>query len=173
MLWECEKRDPEFWSGATLLPSVCELLNQMIQCLENKRCQNYFIPKNNMMDHLSNTDIIADVRSLRHISKQEYKISKVLNRSEYFEMCHRKAGYQVEFQSWFYRGALMFAYALNTALQLDVSLLSRLQRALEEELYDVCRGLCHQRATAVCISKTENKKYLLKAKLHLETATRL
>jgi len=91
-----------------------------------------------MMDHLSEMEAVADVNSLRNILKQDDKISEVLKRSEFFETFTQEARYQVEWTNSFYRVALIFAFVLNNALQLDASFASRLHKALKEELYDVC-----------------------------------
>jgi len=177
MLWECERKDTEFWSEATLLSSVCLLLNEMIQCLENKCCPNYFIRDNNMMDHLHDTEIIGDVDGLRDILKQDDKIHEVLKRSEDNEMLTMQAQYQIEWPNWLYRCSLMFAYVLNSAFPMielfSATNLSKLRNALHKELYDVCQGLCLQREAVTCTSKTKTERYLLDARRHLEKSTHL
>src|SRR6218665_99577 len=51
MLWACERRPSEFWDESRIATSVGELFCEMIECLLEKKCPNYFIPENNMMDH--------------------------------------------------------------------------------------------------------------------------
>src|SRR6218665_786788 len=52
MLWSCEERPDEFWLPDNIETSVKELILVMIEWLINKQCRNYFIPGNNMLDHL-------------------------------------------------------------------------------------------------------------------------
>jgi len=51
MFWACEKRAKDFWAGK-IESSVKELILVMIEWLMVKQCRNYFIPGNNMFDHL-------------------------------------------------------------------------------------------------------------------------
>lgn len=53
MLWTCEKKPPEFWNGENLVECVQELLILMVEWLIERRCQNYFMPRNNMMDSVN------------------------------------------------------------------------------------------------------------------------
>ena len=68
MLWTCEEMPPEFWSEHVLINSICELLYQMIKWLNMKYCPNYFIPSNNMIDHLTDTDLSNDIDALYKMS---------------------------------------------------------------------------------------------------------
>src|SRR5262249_775063 len=61
MLWACEQKLAEFWLSTDRCDIVEELLLVMIQCLINRHCPNYFIPENNMMDHLVDIDVSCDV----------------------------------------------------------------------------------------------------------------
>src|SRR6218665_364720 len=51
MFWACEEQPKDFWNDV-IESSVKELILIMIEWLINKQCQNYFIPGNNMLDHL-------------------------------------------------------------------------------------------------------------------------
>ena len=54
MLWFCEMESPDFWNtdGSTLTTSVEKLLCFLIEWTIERRFPNYFIPTNNMMDHI-------------------------------------------------------------------------------------------------------------------------
>ena len=56
MLWESEKHDPGFWDAVSTSAALEMLLTRMVECLEDTRCPNYFIPGNNMLDHLQRVD---------------------------------------------------------------------------------------------------------------------
>ena len=56
MLWESEKHDPGFWDAVSTSAALEMLLARMVEWLENTRCPNYFIPGNNMLDHLQRVD---------------------------------------------------------------------------------------------------------------------
>src|SRR6218665_542358 len=52
MLWQCEKRPNEFWMRDNISTAIVTILCEMIVWLIDKNCPNYFIPENNMLDHL-------------------------------------------------------------------------------------------------------------------------
>ena len=52
MFWACEEKSDEFWRFECLSKSINELLLILIGWLIERRCPNYFIPENNMMDHV-------------------------------------------------------------------------------------------------------------------------
>ena len=56
MLWESEKHDPGFWDAVSTSAALEMLLMRMVEWLEDIRCPNYFIPGNNMWDHLPRVD---------------------------------------------------------------------------------------------------------------------
>src|SRR5688572_9194481 len=51
MLWACEVKPPSFWNKSSITDSVTELLSELIEWLIEGRCQNYFIPNNNMFEY--------------------------------------------------------------------------------------------------------------------------
>ena len=56
MLWSCEERPPEFWNYDRLTTSIQELLCRMMEWMVEKTCPNYFMPQNQMMDHIADDD---------------------------------------------------------------------------------------------------------------------
>ena len=52
MFWACEEESDEFWSSECLPKSIKKLLLNLVGWLMDRRCPNYFIPENNMMDHV-------------------------------------------------------------------------------------------------------------------------
>ena len=65
MLWACEERAEEFWSEHSLVNAVYTLLIQMTEWLTLKHCPNYFIPANNMLDQLADTDLFSNINALK------------------------------------------------------------------------------------------------------------
>jgi len=56
MFWACEGKSKEFWLPGNIESSAKELILVMIEWLIEKQCRNYFMPGNNMLDHLSDSD---------------------------------------------------------------------------------------------------------------------
>src|SRR5215469_7784351 len=65
MLWACEQRPADMWTEARLVSTVQELLMEMVEWLNARRCLNYFISANNMIDHLVNVNVSLDINNLR------------------------------------------------------------------------------------------------------------
>ena len=77
MLWSCEEKPPEFWADENLETSVGELMCTMVEWLIDRRCPNYFIPGNNMIDHLANdVDLSNEISAL--LCYKETMLSKLL-----------------------------------------------------------------------------------------------
>jgi len=53
MLWQCENRPKEFWVSDNISAITAEIICVMIEWLIDKNFPNYFIPENNMLDHLT------------------------------------------------------------------------------------------------------------------------
>ena len=56
MLWESEKQDSSFWDPVNTSAALEMLLTRMVEWMEDTCCPNYFIPGNNMWDHLPRVD---------------------------------------------------------------------------------------------------------------------
>lgn len=78
MLWACEEKPPEFWEESNIERSVSELLCQVIVWLIDRNCPNYFIPSNNMINHLSKGfDLSGEITSiLSHINSISSMVKK-------------------------------------------------------------------------------------------------
>ncbi|KAK3602971.1 hypothetical protein CHS0354_016781 [Potamilus streckersoni] len=50
MFWLIEETDSTFWQPLNILACLDRLLSKLITCVEEKCIQNFFIPKNNMLD---------------------------------------------------------------------------------------------------------------------------
>lgn len=94
MLWACEQKPLEFWNEIHIESSVRELLCNMTEWLIDRTCPHYFIPENNIMDHL--TDECAE--EIQHLMQHaEGKIRTVLKcvpkamseRAECFTFSHK------------------------------------------------------------------------------------
>ena len=78
MLWACEEKPEDFWAKHSLVNSVQHLLIQMSEGLASKFFCNYFIPENNMMDHLVDVDVSKESIALRRASLAVHVIASVL-----------------------------------------------------------------------------------------------
>ena len=56
MLWACEEKSEDFWDDENIVTSVQELMINMIEWLVEKRCPNYFVRINNMLDFISSEE---------------------------------------------------------------------------------------------------------------------
>jgi len=83
MFWACEKKAAQFWHDDLLVHNVCELLIEMMNWVKSKVCVNYFIPGNNMMDHLIDRDLSYEIEALWRTSQSPQLISKAIY------TCHR------------------------------------------------------------------------------------
>ena len=51
-LWQCEERFGEYWRPTNMIQAAVDVITRLIQCLENHCLENYFVPENNIIDHL-------------------------------------------------------------------------------------------------------------------------
>ena len=65
VLWSCEEKPSQFWEEDRIANSTRTLWLCVIGWMRQKRCPNYFIPSNNMMDHI-------DMDSLRYDRELEF-----------------------------------------------------------------------------------------------------
>jgi len=79
MFWACEEKPTQFWRYDLSVQPVCELLIEMIKWVKLKFCANYFIPDNNMMDHLIDTDLSYAIEALWRTSLSYQIISDVID----------------------------------------------------------------------------------------------
>ena len=61
MFWACEEKSAQFWHKDVLVQSVCELLIEMMKWVNSKFYMICFIPDNNMMEHLIDTDLSNEI----------------------------------------------------------------------------------------------------------------
>jgi len=70
MFWACEEKPAQYWrlvfnsklrAHNVLVDCIYELLIEMIQFAKSKFCMNYFVPGNNMMDHLFDTNLSDEI----------------------------------------------------------------------------------------------------------------
>jgi len=177
MLWACEEKKTEFWHEDSLQSSVRELLLQMAVCLLSRNCPNYFISSNNMMKHLTNTEILNDVISIfRILDPGNDRIRTELIRSESNETLCSQQNYQLEMPAWLYRFVLMLDYILNSACRTDALpnriATSEIESVVGEEVFELCLGLNAQKEAAVSATGAGVRcQGFANAKQHLERAT--
>ena len=79
-MWTCESVPAAEWYEENIVKMVLLLIDELIQCLVQKRILNYFIPLNNMIDHMP-MEIIRDV--LRKLIKIRRNISQFCFRNRF------------------------------------------------------------------------------------------
>jgi len=112
MLWKCEELPPEFWTNSHLVKAAHHLLKQMSDWLESRRCPNYFISSNNMMDHLDQTSVSADVRELRRRCYEE-ELRRVVEYCQADEDLFATTKYQAEVPSYLHPSYLIWHSITN------------------------------------------------------------
>src|SRR6218665_2238329 len=76
MLWASENKPQSFWSKNATTTSVTELLSELIEWLIEGRCQNYFIPSNNMFEYTMG-DIELTVQVLSSFVTNESQVEEI------------------------------------------------------------------------------------------------
>ena len=56
MLWASEEKYEDFWEKENVLKSVDEILLNLVECLICKNIPNYFMPANNIMGHIDDSE---------------------------------------------------------------------------------------------------------------------
>ena len=93
MFWSCENRPSEFLNEEILKNSVKELLICVAGWMNRKRCSNYFIPGNNMMDHIPvgvNTELEIKLVGEMYREIDELFVCVDDNGSRYMEIKYQK-----------------------------------------------------------------------------------
>jgi len=96
MFWACEENPNCFWSENLLVQSVRELLIEMVQWLTSKSCRNYFMPDNNMMEHLIDTDLSGDIDALYENMKFVSPFFKTLDENSSSEFILANTSYRTD-----------------------------------------------------------------------------
>ena len=55
MLWALEEHDQTFWDTVSTSAAIEMMLAMLIESLIDRRCPNYFMPSNNMLDHIDDS----------------------------------------------------------------------------------------------------------------------
>jgi len=178
ILWACEQKSSQFWNDELLINSVRELLIYMMTCLKLKCCVNYFIPGNNMMDHLAHTDISHDIEELWCAVQSVQLILDILDVCRKLELGLTNTVRHYEFPAWLGR-ACVICYHLDNdhyfsyteLLRLDLK--NDLRKELVAEFSDIFKGLrSHELATS-CESVPRKSRDMLKSESYLCRATSL
>ncbi|XP_033103803.1 uncharacterized protein LOC117106535 [Anneissia japonica] len=72
IFWMCEEKEKTYWTQKNLVQIVADVYNNLITCLKNKSCPNYFIPENLMMSHFSEKEVEAGLSALENITKHKF-----------------------------------------------------------------------------------------------------
>jgi len=155
MFWACEEKPTQFWRNESFVPSVCELLIEMMKWVKIKFCANYFIPGNNMMDHLIDTDLSYEIDTLWKTSQSFQLISDIIMTCCECEIFSYKCMIRIESLTWINR-----VFVINWRVDNDIdnytdlcntNSITPFQNALYAELSDIYRGLCFQQKSANCL----------------------
>ena len=69
-LWQCEKTIPSKWSlGSGLAATFLCLLDELLYCLATHHLPHYFIPENNLLEHVDADFLVDAARSLSHLRR--------------------------------------------------------------------------------------------------------
>jgi len=177
MFWACEEKPTQFWHDALLSQCVCELSIEMMKWVQSKLCVNYFIPGNNLMDHLIDTDLSYEIDALWRTSQSYQLISKLTDTCIQFELVSDNTTYHIESPAWIKRAYVIQWHVGNfydnyTDLFCP-NLTEDLETALYVELSDIYRGLCCQRKSVSCGTVSSKHIYLFKSESHLLLAVNL
>lgn len=73
LLWFCEETPKEFWEYENVPIAVKEIIGKLVIWFIEKNCPNYFIPENNMLDHLADdVDLELDITSLVQFAENDW-----------------------------------------------------------------------------------------------------
>jgi len=178
MFWACEEKPAQFWSDNFLVNCVCELLMEMMKWVEFKFCANYFIPGNNIMDHLFDTDLSHDINDMWKALESVQLITEVIDTCWRYHLFSANETYHIESPIWVKRAFVIYDCIDNEEDNFTnlfkINLSSReLVNALYIELSDIYRGLVYQQKSVTCFNMSHKHMDLLKSKCHLTSAVNL
>ena len=166
-----EEKPAQFWRDDLLVQSVCELLIEMMKWVKSKFCVNYFIPGNNMMDHLIDTDLSDEIDALWRTSQSKQLIYEAANTCQTCELFDTSITCHIELPAWIKRAFVIYEW-INTDKDnfthlFSTDLTEDLQKALHAELSHLYKGICLQQKSVSCINVSDKYNYILKSEIHL------
>lgn len=69
MFWLCEEVPQRWWQADTLLQNLLALIDKMIHALVTRNLPHYFIPKNNLLDHMPREICRQEAKMLTKVRK--------------------------------------------------------------------------------------------------------
>ena len=183
MLWAVEERSEDFWCEDKLNESICTLLMEMTSWWKNKRCFNYFIVTNNMMDRmtddLTSDEVLALLESWASDECRNQRLD-ITRKYKVYDLSKHELSIRVILPRWVCRlSMIMFQFNLYNIFNCDViDFLSDdyspvLKKAVTAELSNLHRGLLYHRLAASCSDQIERKAHARKAVRHFEIASSL
>jgi len=58
MLWAVEEKPSQFWSNECYSTSMTQLICELAEWFIDRRCPSYFLPTNNIFDHIEGNDTV-------------------------------------------------------------------------------------------------------------------
>jgi len=176
MFWACEEKSAPFWRDDFLVQSIRELLNEMMKWLKVKFCANYFIPGNNMMDHLIDTDLSPDINNMWKALESVQLIREVIYTCWRNDLLSASQICHIESPAWIKRAFLIHDCLENKdylKIAFKVNLRIDIVNALYVELSDIYMGLLFQQKSVTSFNISKKYTDLLKLQFHLTSAVNL
>jgi len=177
MFWACEEKPVQFWNERSFIHSVCELLIVMITWVQSRFCPNYFIPGNNMMDHLIDTDLSYEIDALRRSLQSHQPNIDIRYTCWLNEILSANTVYHITSPAWIKRAFLIYRRVNNDHDNFKdlfgTELTPAFKNALYVELSDIYGGLCFQQKSVSWVNVSDKHIYFLKSEMHLLRAINL
>ena len=78
-LWQCEERSGEYWRPTNMVKAAVDVIACLIQCLENHCLENYFVPENNIIDHLPSDSLACIAHRLKKALQTDSLVQLLFN----------------------------------------------------------------------------------------------
>jgi len=153
----------------------------MMKWVKSKFCVVYFIPGNNMMDHLIDTDLSYEIDALWRTSQSDRLITDVIDTCWKEELILANMINQIDAPAWLKRAYVIYQridnehdyYTDLLRSDLTTDLPTDLQSELYSELSDIFKGLCFQQQSASIDNMTRKHIFSLKSESHLLLAVNM
>ena len=98
-MWAAEEK-PDFQSQDEVFYYVCDIMCEFVNWLKVRFCPNYFIPSNNMIDHLTDTDLSPDIDAICQLLQTRELIVDGIIQCTVAEMYSANAVFCIELPMW-------------------------------------------------------------------------
>jgi len=177
LFWACEEKPIEFFRHDLLVQSVSELLIEMLKWVKSRFCLNYFIPGNNMMDHLIDKDLSYELDALWRALQSKQNIANIIDTYRKYDTLYTNRSYHIVSPDWVIR-TFVICWRVNNFIDnygdlFFTNLTADLQSALFVELSDIYRGLCYHQKSVRCVNAADKYIFIEKSRCSLLLAVNL